>query len=122
MYRITNTNEDGFVTELSYPQIEDFCDEYGLTPSFLFYYGKAMELYPKLELGDHWNENFVEKLQVEYNEKDCFMSNNKVPEEGVVVRKDALFRCESYKLKSARFLNWESKQLDEGVEDIETSN
>ena len=45
-------------------------------------------------------EELVKKLEKEYNEKDCFMCNNKVPEEGIVIRKDKLIGCESYKLKS----------------------
>jgi hypothetical protein len=50
------------------------------------------------------------------------MCNNKVPEEGIVVRKESLFSCESYKLKSFSFLEKESKELDKGVIDIESDN
>jgi len=37
IYRITYTNEDGLVAELSYPEIKEFCDRAGLTASHLFY-------------------------------------------------------------------------------------
>ena len=50
------------------------------------------------------------------------MCDNPVPEEGIVVRKESLFNCESYKLKSFRFLEGESKQLDTGEVDIESEN
>ena len=50
------------------------------------------------------------------------MCNNKVPEEGIVVRKESLFSCDSYKLKSFRFLEFETKQLDKGESDIESEN
>ena len=44
---------------------------------------------------------------------------NKVPEEGICVRKEGLV-IEIFKLKSFRFLEKESKQLDKGEVDIET--
>lgn len=131
VYRITQTNPDGLVTELSYPEIAEFCDRKGLNAPHLFYYGKAgdynMDEYLNLNSEilfsrDLWEKTFVEKLEEEYNEKDCFMCKNPVPEEGIVVRKESLFNCESYKLKSFRFLEWESKELDSGEADIESEN
>jgi hypothetical protein len=122
IYRITNTNEDGLVTELTYPEIVEFCGRVGLTPSHLFYYGKAGDMYPNIKTDEHWNENFVLQLEKDYNEKDCFMCVNKNPEEGIVLRKEKLFSCESYKLKSFRFLENETKLLDKGVSDLESEN
>jgi len=92
IYRITQTSPDGLVTEFSYPQIEEFCYKVGLTPSHLFYYGKAVDMY-KLDVNGHWNEEFVKSLERDYNEKNCFMCKNSVPEEGIVVRKESLFNC-----------------------------
>lgn len=66
--------------------------------------------------------NFFLKLEETYNEKDCFLCVNRVPEEGIVVRKESLNSCDSYKLKSFRFLEKESKELDKGVIDIESEN
>lgn len=122
VYRITNTTPDGLVTELSYPEIKAFCDRVGLTASHLFFYGEAGDWYntdysTSLET---WGKNFIEKLEQAYNEKDCFMCTNKVPEEGIVLRVEDLFECKSYKLKSFRFLEWESRELDNGVVDIES--
>jgi len=129
VYRITQTNPDGLVTELSYPEIAEFCDRRRLTIPHLFYYGKAVDwLCPEYaddrlwELEDEFSNMFVEELEKSYNEKDCFMCHNPVPEEGIVVRKESLFNCESYKLKSFRFLEWESKELDSGEADIESEN
>lgn len=120
VYRITHTNTDGIVTEFTYPQIEEFCSRVGLTPSYLFYYGRAIDMYD-IMVNESWSENFVKKLEADYNEKQCFMSKNSVPEEGIVVRKESLFNCESYKLKSFAFLEKESKDLDKGVVNIEDS-
>ena len=121
VYRITQTTPDGLVTELTYPQIVDFCERLGMKPSHLFFYGYAKDMY-LLDYDQHWNENFLKKLEEDFNEKDCFMCNNKVPEEGIVIRKENLFECDSYKLKSFEFLGMESKQLDSGEENIEDVN
>ncbi len=128
VYRITNTTPDGLVTELSYPEIKAFCDRVGLTCAHLMFYGKAEDwldtqevLTVDLETKD-FNEVFVEYLENAYNEKNCFMCDNKVPEEGVVIRVEDLFECKSYKLKSFNFLQWETKELDKGEIDIESAN
>jgi hypothetical protein len=121
IYRITHTNTDGLVTELNYNEIEEFCKHTGLTASYPYFVGRAMEMY-EINIDCHWNENFVKALEADFNEKDCFMCNNQVPEEGIVVRKESLFSCDAYKLKSFRFLTYESKQLDSGESDIESEN
>lgn len=118
VYRITQTSPDGLVTEFSYTQIEEFCLKVGLTPSYIYYTGRAVDMY-NLDVNEHWNEEFVKYLEKDYNEKKCFMCNNSVPEEGIVVRKESLFNCESYKLKSFAFLEKESKDLDKGEINIE---
>ncbi len=126
IYRITQTNADGFVTELSYSQIEEFCNKAGLTPSYKYYTGKAKNLYPELRAvpisDEDWREVFVKNLERDYNEKDCFMCVNPVPEEGIVLRRESLFSCDAYKLKAFRFLEKESKDLDSGVVDMESDN
>jgi len=130
VYRITQTNANGFITELTYPQIQEFCTRANLTPSHVFYTGKAIDLYPDLKSvlgGDDrdvqdWREHFLRRLEADYNEKDCFMCVNKVPEEGVVLRVESLTSCDSYKLKSFKFLKWESDELDKGEIDIESDN
>lgn len=120
IYRITQTSPNGLVTEFSYRQIEEFCSKVGLTPAYIFYTGRAVDMYD-LDVNEHWNENFVKCLERDYNEKKCFMCKNSVPEEGIVIRKESLFNCESYKLKSFAFLEKESKDLDKGEVNIEDS-
>lgn len=124
VYRITYTNPDGHVFELKYPQIKEFCDKMGLNPPHLYFWGRANDW---LDLAGgysdrDWQEAFVRELEAKYNDRVCFMCNNQVPEEGVVVRKESLFHCEPYKLKSFTFLEWESKELDKGKSDIESEN
>jgi hypothetical protein len=122
VYRITSTNHAGQVLELSTEQIREFCQRVGLTPVHLFYDGKAADLYQHLDQNFHWNEEFIKQLEKDYNDKDCFMCKNSVPEEGIVIRKESLFSFDAYKLKSFRFMEWESSQLDNGVIDTESAN
>ena len=121
IYRITQTNDDGFVTELSHGQITEFCLKTGLTQSGEFHYGKAYWILPDVDANDpEWHNKFIAKLRADYNEKDCGRCVNEVPEEGVVLRVDDLFEFVAFKLKSFRFLEWESSSLDKGeVADIE---
>lgn len=132
IYRITITNPDGFAIELDDMQIKEFCDKYELNYSdTFFWYGQAMDLYIELLVGgyikngvtiddEQWRATFIEGLEKKYNDKNCYMCINKVPEEGIVLRKQGLFQYEAYKLKSSKFLEKETKDLDENVVDMET--
>lgn len=64
---------------------------------------------------------FLSKVKEFYNEHDCFMCNNTVPEEGCVVRIEGL-EFEAYKQKSNRFYERETKNLDLGEVNIEDEN
>lgn len=123
IYRITFTNIDGIVTELDDYQIKQFCDRYNLNYSdTMLYYGYAKDLYPYLKISEHWNEEFLLQLEKDYNNKNCYMCKNIVPEEGIVLRKMDVFDYECYKLKSAVFLEHESKELDKETTNIEDVN
>ena len=63
---------------------------------------------------------YLHMLEVEYNEKDCPICINKVPEEGIIIRKLKYpSKFEALKLKSKAFLLKESKEADKGTVDIE---
>ena len=124
IYRITYTNPDGKVYEFSTLQVQDFCRKNGLNPVPLIFYGKAEELltfwgteYDNLP----FEENFLETIKRHYNEGDCSICVNKVPEEVVVIRKEGL-DFEAYKQKSTRFYELETKLLDKGESNIEDEN
>lgn len=122
IYRITYTNIDGVVRELSANHIKEFCDERGLLFSeYLIFSGRANEFY-SFEEGmspRDWQEGFYQKLVDNYTEKDCPFSVNKVPEEGVVVRVDSGKGYKAFKLKSQRFILGEMKEQDKGEFNIE---
>jgi len=124
IYRITITNEDGYVIELDDMQIKQFCNKYNLNYADTFvYYGTVNDFIESVYYGgidDKWREAFIQELETKFTEKDCDMCiYNNVPEEGVVIRNNLLFGYEAFKLKSFRFLEHETKKLDEGKCSIE---
>lgn len=122
IYRITQTNIDGKVFEFSAKQVQDFCKKNGLNAVPELFYGKAIELFSDNRLNlDNWREKFLEVIKDEYNEHQCFMCGNKVPEEGCVIRIEGL-DFEAYKQKSTAFYERETAQLDKGENNIEDEN
>ena len=123
IYRITYTSISGKVFEFSAKQVQDWCNKNGLNPVPELYYGFAKDIaYSEEGFNDSkFGEEFLEVIKQLYNEKDCYMCTNKVPEEGVVVRIEGL-DLEAYKCKSTKFLEYETKSLDKGTSDIESEN
>jgi len=113
VYRITYTKPDGNVIEFSWNQIKEYCKKYSLEHVKELYFGTLKEL-PSLKwYGVEDQDRLLKGLCLDYLEKDCKHCINKVPAEGIVVRRDGLDSYSAYKLKSKRFLEKESKQLDE---------
>lgn len=52
----------------------------------------------------------------------CPLNDNKVPREGVVIRRDGKETYSAYKLKSQLFLTHETKEIDNGTVDTEEAN
>lgn len=137
IYKISIVNSDGKVVYLTDKQIQEWCDEVGLlyTDTFL-YYGFIDGIFESMSFvdwdtlrresdstpEDTWQETLLEYLEFKYNEKDCYMCTNKVPEEGIVLRIERLNSYEAYKLKSKKFILMESEEQEKEVENIEDSN
>jgi hypothetical protein len=119
VYRVTSTNISGDVIEFSTDQVARFCAKAGLKMVPVFYQGKAKDLFSELNVNEHWHENFLEKLKEKYTEKDCYMNEKGTPEEGIILSIDGDF-FNAFKLKSLRFLERESVELDRGEVDMET--
>lgn len=121
IYRITTTNVDGKIHEWSAHEVQIWCKNNGLRPVTEFYYGYAKDLYKDLAPSEHWTENFLERLAndknfyMEMNSPEC---NNKVPHEGIVIKKENM-KSEAFKLKCFKFLDKESKAADAGESNIE---
>jgi hypothetical protein len=123
VYRITFTNEDGNVSELSWRQIKAYCEHFGINHVPEYYFGKLVDFdksFKKIKSHDEFNEVVIKTLEENYLEKYCEFCTNKVPSEGIVLRVDKLFNFEAYKLKSFMFMEMESKHLDDNVIDIES--
>lgn len=119
IYRITHTNPSGHVIELSAKQVQQWCFDHGVLAVPELYYGYAADLYPELKVTEHWQEEFLNKIQKQYLEKDDPLCINKVPDEGIVLRKETL-DIDVFKCKSFRFFEKETKDLDAGIVDIES--
>jgi hypothetical protein len=128
IYRITQTNVDGVVTELPWHQVVHRAKEIGIPTVPEIWYGKAVNAFNSewwSEAGsfdmDIWQKDFLTFLSENYvYDQDSIFCKNKVPEEGVVVRVENGDGIENFKLKAFRFLQHESKMLDKGESDMET--
>ncbi len=124
VYRITSTNIDGVKHEWSAKQVQQWCKSRGLKAVPEMFYGYVqdyMENTNKPYDPENFRELWLECMMTDagfYMEKECFMCKDPVPTEGVVIRKETL-ELEAYKLKCFRFRAAETKELDEGNENIE---
>lgn len=118
IYRVTFTNADGLVYNLNSKEIAYMASKYGFNMVPLYYSGKAKDWNKEIAVTEDWTENLIKALEEKYNEKDCNLCINKVPEEGVVLRKEKTDEFEVYKLKSFSFLEYETKMLDSGTENM----
>lgn len=123
IYRITHTNVDGVTVELPWSQVVSRSHELGFKAAPTIYYGKASDFIQDIAFDDkeNWADYFYEHLASKYvYDQDSQFCRNKVPEEGVVVRVERGDGIESFKLKSFKFLQHETKQLDSGEIDLES--
>lgn len=120
VYRITMTNVDGYVHEFSAKEVQEWCKTNNLIPVTEYYYGYAKDLY-NIPIDDNWTDVFWDTMA---NDKNFYMECNspscinKVPHEGLVIKKEDM-RSRAWKLKCFAFLNGEQKELDAGIENIE---
>lgn len=123
VYRITNTDPDGKVFEYSPEQVQDFCKSKGLNHVDQLFLGYAKDLFPynNTDSIEDWRDGLLDHIKSLYNDKDCYMCKNKVPEEGAVVRINGP-EFNAYKVKSEKFYRMETSNLDKGLTDIEEEN
>lgn len=121
IYRVTLTNMAGDVHEFSMQEVQRWSRDNGLVPVTELYYGLAKDLYPDIPIDDNWATNFWDRLA---NDKNFFMECdspdclNRVPHEGLVIKKDDM-QSRAWKLKTFAFTNREQISLDNGEINIE---
>lgn len=119
VYRITHTSAKGHVIDLPFNMVQERCEQLGTETVPLIFLGKASNFTCMDGSLEGWRNAFFQTLSSAYvRDQDSQFCNNKVPEEGVVVRIEGLTPI-ALKLKAFRFLEGESKQLDKGEVNIE---
>ena len=112
IYRIAIINEDGLSADLSFDAMKRWCHDNGLKICPEMWRGRK---------GDFKYEEYMDIRYVETKFPSCVnLSNRDTVDEGVVIRIDDGLTPSLYKAKSQKFLTHETKQLDDGVIDIES--
>lgn len=115
VYRITRTNDVGITDEFSWDKVEQYCQKYDLMTVPVLFAGTPLDLMPhEIDMN-----GLLEFLQLKYLEKPhCNYCNNKVPNEGICVRRD-FPTMDIWKLKSKLFIKRENDEIDAGITNIE---
>lgn len=119
VYRVAHVNADGMLSDLSWDGVKDFCKFRGLkwTPELTRALPDSdledviagfMDLRINQEHGNVWNEPALP------------LSNPKTVDEGVCIRQEGLVPT-LLKCKAPKFLEHETKLLDEGDSDMESA-
>lgn len=138
IYRISTTDKEGKKKEWEIPEVLDWTNKLiermkmkgdtnyiRIHPIDLKYHGTLADLYPEIDTENHWQENVLEALK---NDKEHFgmeenepLCKNKVPREGIVLRKENDDILEAAKLKCIAFKLGEAIRMDAGDVDVEMS-
>lgn len=131
-YRITETDEYGNKTEFDLMKVDEWTrnlvtDNPELADNILFleipFHGKLMDLYPDIDVSQHWHQNVLARMKTDKEhflmEEDEPMCKNKVPREGIVIRKVGDIHARAWKLKTLRHYGKEAEAHDKGEVDIE---
>lgn len=131
-YRITETDELGNKTEWDIDKVDEWtrnlvAEHPELADKTMFlnivYYGRLGDLYPDLDPENHWHSNLLARMKTDKDrflmELDEPMCKNKVPREGIVIRKVGDVVPKAFKLKTLRHYGKEAEAHDKGEVDIE---
>lgn len=132
IYRITTRNSDGTHREWEIAEVRRFTDRLleqypelkdRIHPIDILYHGTLADMYPEVAVNEFWHENVLHAMK---NDKQTLgmelpepLCKNKVPREGIVLRKDQDRIAEAWKLKTDAFFSREQKLIDAGEVDIE---
>lgn len=112
IYRVATVNPDGFVTDLSWDAMREFCKERGLNIVPLLWRGWMNDL----NVDDFMNKRYYD----EGARNAVPLSHAKTKDEGVCIRYEDQIPVIS-KAKCSEFLELETRVLDKGEVDVEDS-
>ena len=131
-YRITYTDELGNKNEFDLYEVDEWTrnlvtEHPEIADKIMFltilYEGKLKDLYPDIDVSQHWHQNVLAQMK---NDKENFLMEeneplckNKVPREGIVIRKNGDIQARAWKLKCNAHYARECKENDEGIVNIE---
>lgn len=132
IYRMTSTREDGTKKEWEVMDVKKWTEKLikenpqlqgKIVPIPVLYHGTLKDLYPNIDVNQHWHENVLEALRtdkehfgMEELEPQC---KHSVPREGIVLRISGDTVSEAFKLKTIRFLQKEGEAISNGEVDSE---
>lgn len=121
IYRITNINPRGIMTDLSWEQIKEFCSNNGLkhVPELIKLPMYSLTMNDFKGIKEFLDVRYFDKLHGGYR-NSIWLGENDLVDEGVCVRAEGLIP-KILKAKSPLFLEHETKVLDTGEEDLESS-
>lgn len=112
VYRVSIVNSQGHTTDLSWNQIKEFCQSIGI---------KHVPEIAVMKKSDFKVEDFMDKRYFESGYKNClYLGENKLVDEGVCIRVEGM-TPKIYKAKAPLFFEHETKILDSGEEDLEST-
>jgi len=122
VYRIANINAQGIEVDLSYEQMKIRCGQLGLDVVPEFFKGTFGQFIEKYDNGQTYVDFEEPMTRIFYNrllEKPSIFDPN-VVEEGFCIRIDSSYpKAETFKIKSKKFLEYESKALDKEMVNME---
>lgn len=133
IYRITTSRDDGSKKEWDVDDIYKWTVKLindhpklkgKIKPIPILYQGTLRDLYPHIDVTEHWHENVLEALRKDkehfgMEELEPLCTSHEVPREGIVLRIKGDVIAEAFKLKCLRFLSRESAEYDKGNVDME---
>lgn len=121
VYRITNINSDGIEVDLSWEQTKKRAEQLGLEVCPVFFNGSLGDFIRDiLKVGIYDNlEELTEQAFAQLLDKPSILDSS-VVEEGFCIRVEGTYpKAEIYKIKSKKFLEYETKSLDKEIKNIE---
>lgn len=113
VYRVATINSQGRTVDLSWEQVETFCEAHGLKVVPTLYRGLMASYDPEEIAADFLDKKF----HLDYPQAVPLSKDSKC-DEGVCIRAEGL-TPKVFKAKSPMFLQHETKMLDKEVDDIE---